>query len=350
MKVDLKPLELLRVGKLITIRDHWVDESLHIYNYTHRVLSLAPEEWSAELKTCRGLILDNEGNVIARPWDKWFNQNKENPHKGEFVAYDKLDGSLGILYPFTDKRGVTRLAIATRGSFKSSQAGVATRLLGRYISSRYVKQMLMQMVKKYTLMFEVIYPDNRIVVDYKDSQSLVFLGAREIESGKVLLPDEVPEVSEWFTCARRVENPYQIRDNAEGCVLYYTDGFMEKIKYDEYVRIHKLVTTTSSVTIWDNLRNGLGLDELLAIAPLDFAKWVKEEAAKLNKKFESIEKEYVELFKPLAKLENRKEFAMQAKMTKYPQLLFAMADGKNYKDLIWKIIKPEYQRPFKEEV
>jgi RNA ligase len=34
---------------------------------------------------------------------------------------------------------------------------------------------------------------------------------------------------------------------------------------------------------------------------------------------------------------------------KYPAILFAMLDGKNYAPIIWKMIRPVFSKPFKIE-
>jgi len=40
--------------------------------------------------------------------------------------------------------------------------------------------------------------------------------------------------------------------------------------------------------------------------------------------------------------ENRKEFAMRVKDSKYPHLMFAMLDKKDWNPIIWDIIKPKW--------
>ncbi|HRF99146.1 MAG TPA: hypothetical protein PLZ51_28235, partial [Aggregatilineales bacterium] len=73
----------------------------------------------------------------------------------------KMDGSLGILY-----RWQGAYYIATRGNFDSDQAIWATIFLRTHYD-------LHNLADEYTLLFEIIYPDNRIVVNYGQRQDLV---------------------------------------------------------------------------------------------------------------------------------------------------------------------------------
>ncbi len=112
--------------KYVSVQKH-PTEDLYIYNYT----KLAQYEWVwNEITTkCRGLILDGKGNIVCNPFEKFFNleelDNKKQDIPNEpFEVYDKVDGSLGILYWSDDVP-----AISTRGSFVSEQAFEGTKIL-----------------------------------------------------------------------------------------------------------------------------------------------------------------------------------------------------------------------------
>lgn len=104
-----------------------------------------------DTKACRGLIVDAENWIVQRPFEKFFSIEQLEP----FDVYDKLDGSLGILYWVGDEP-----AIATRGSFISDQAKRGTEFL------RARKDLNLD--RRYTYLFEIIYPENRVVVNYGD--------------------------------------------------------------------------------------------------------------------------------------------------------------------------------------
>ena len=103
-------------------------QELYIHNYTAKVQYEGA--WNEITLSCRGLILDAAYNVVARPFAKFFNlgeQTQDIPDS-TFEVYEKMDGSLGILY-WIDEQPY----IATRGSFTSIQAEKANELLhGKY--------------------------------------------------------------------------------------------------------------------------------------------------------------------------------------------------------------------------
>jgi len=45
---------------------------------------------------------------------------------------------------------------------------------------------------------------------------------------------------------------------------------------------------------------------------------------------------------------NRKTFAEFALRYKYPNLLFSMLDERDYSQAIWKILRPTWEKPFRE--
>jgi RNA ligase len=136
----------------ISVQKH-PEADLFIYNYTPA--ASYGRVWDAATLNCRGLILDGEGNVVARP----------------FVVMDKMDGSLGIMYP-----GPANVpAIATRGSFTSDQAIHATGVLWTKYADWVEEIKYTYWESTNTFLFEIIYPSNRIVVNYKDTDDLILL-------------------------------------------------------------------------------------------------------------------------------------------------------------------------------
>lgn len=45
---------------------------------------------------------------------------------------------------------------------------------------------------------------------------------------------------------------------------------------------------------------------------------------------------------------DRKSTALYLNSCTYPAILFSMLDGKDYSQQIWKMIKPKFEKPFKE--
>ena len=123
----------------------------HIYNYAQK--TQFEKKWNPATLQARGLILNGRGEVVARPFKKFFNfqehQNNQIPWHEKFCVLEKVDGSLGITYIGEDGE----VYMATRGSFTSEQAIFAS----NWIQS---KQDLCDIVKKNsdkTFLFEIVY-------------------------------------------------------------------------------------------------------------------------------------------------------------------------------------------------
>ena len=223
--------------------------ALAIYNYT---ASCAFERrWTPTTRVARGLILEESTSlVVARPFEKFFNIGEMPetaadalPWDEPFEVTEKLDGSLGIVFSYGG-----RWDIATRGAFESDQAAYAREhLLPRYDFNAFGFWV--------TALVEIVYPDNRIVVDYGDREELVFLSAICRKSGLPLpvVRSRKYAVAAGLEVARddlRIgsvsEDPSNDVDdidhepNTEGFVLYWPSRNLRvKIKAPDYVAAHR---------------------------------------------------------------------------------------------------------------
>jgi len=199
---------------------------LTIWNYTEKVQYEGL--WDEITLQTRGLVTDDEGNVVARPFKKFFNiEEKKFTATEEFEVYEKMDGSLGILFFYEGK-----WIVATRGSFTSDQAVKAQEIL----KSKYIVESI---PKGYTTLFEIIYPENRIVVDYGDEESLVVLGMTSRMSGKEMDYDSLLNVhnESGMSVVRRYDGikdysflKNMIADTHEGFVVKFSNGGKNKKK------------------------------------------------------------------------------------------------------------------------
>jgi RNA ligase len=196
---------------------------------------------------------------------------------------------------------------------------------------------------------------NRIVVDYGDYEGLVLLGAFETKSGVEISRDELEKLDgfEIVTTYKTWGEGYdllkeEISKDKEGYVIRFKNGFRMKIKGEEYVRLHKILTNISNRDIWEYLKEGKPLDELLEKVPDEFYNWVKDTVSDLQNKFDTI-KNNVELeFKELI---NKKEFAEKIIENPNKSFLFKRLDSysNQLNDMIWDSIYPTYSKPFKNE-
>jgi RNA ligase len=123
-----------------------------------------------------------------------------------------------------------------------------------------------------------------------------------------------------------------------------------KIKGDEYVRLHRILTNFSTKDIWELLRNNEQLEPFLDRVPDEFDVWVKEVVRDLQTRYDNILKDYRIIMDDIYD-DDKKVFAERAKRYPHPSLLFALYDGKNESayDYVWKLLKPKYEKPFKKD-
>ena len=322
---------------------------LTIWNYTPKVQY--ERLWDDITLQCRGLVTNSEGKIIARPFKKFFNYEEHKPEdipNEDYVVYEKLDGSLGILFNYKNE-----WILATRGSFTSPQAIKGKEILERHDISAWRKDN--------TYLFEIIYPENRIVVDYGDEEKLVVIGGIHTETG-----EEIPDSSLFWTqdSGFEVVTTYktwgegydllkeEISKDKEGYVIRFKNGFRMKIKGEEYVRLHRILTNISNRDIWEYLKENKSFNDIIDKVPDEFYEWVKNTADSMVKQYESIEKKSLIDFANIQKntnIEDRKSFALEALKCDNPSILFSMLDKKYYGDIIWKIIYPTYSKPFKND-
>lgn len=293
---------------LITLRPN-SDNMLLIANYTPKVQY--DRLWTDTLKMCRGLIIDNEFNIVGRPFKKFFNLEEHTPDEipnEPFHVYDKMDGSLGICFHYN---GVW--SIATRGSFNSDQAIKANEML----NSKYA-DWIEYLHPNYTYLFEIIYPENRIVCDYGKDERLILLATINTKDGEdtPLFADQWPDIVNRYNGINSLDKiKYLENDTKEGVVLKFKSGFRVKCKFSEYVRLHKIITQVSSKSIWEYLSNGLPFNELLERVPDEFYNWVKQTVSNLNNQHLTIRQQAKEdyLNCNIDTLINRKLFSEYAK-------------------------------------
>ncbi len=333
--MNTKQLNQLIADNYIIVNKHPTAD-LYIYNYSQK--AQYERVWNEVTLACRGLILDRNYQVVARPFQKFFNlgefENQEIPNE-PFEVFEKMDGSLGILYWIENQ-----VHISTRGSFVSEQALVATEML----RTQYA-EVIPLLDKSKTYLFEIIYPENRIVLDYGNQRKLVLLAIVDTKTGV-----EIPLENIGFEMVNRYYGLNDLsklkqleKENKEGFVVKYKNGYRLKVKFDEYQRIHRIVTQVSTLNIWEYLKEGQDLLPILDRVPDEFYDWVKITHAKLLDNFAEIEAQAKLDFKVL---EDRKTTAMYFQTCQYPSVLFKMLDGQSYDQVIWKIIKPDYQKPF----
>lgn len=336
--------ELLEQGYLVKSKHNYLPLTIHNYSQTCQYEGY----WNETTLACRGLVLDDNYEVVARGFPKFFNYSE---HKGDlpssdFEVTEKADGSLLLVFKYKDE-----LVFATRGSFNSDQALEARKIWEEKYSD-------VEILEGYTYLFELIYPENRIVLDYKGFRGCIFLAILDKAGKDVKLRFEFPiKINKLqFTIDEILE--IDLPDK-EGFVVRFECGLRLKFKQEEYVRLHKIITNASTLTIWEALRDNIPFDQFLEKVPDEFYAFVKKTKESLLKQFNEIDKEiddwltYVLILTHEGQLVTRKDQALwiiaNVKPKHYQDAVLNKLSGKDISKPIWMNIRPKYHKPFFKE-
>lgn len=353
---------------------------LRILNYTEH--AVYTRTWTPVTTQCRGLIADESGAVVARPWPKFFNHGEHTEGALDLAApvevTDKADGSLGILYPTPDGH-----AVATRGSFTSEQALHATEIYRERYADRWYP------ADGVTYLFEIVYPANRIVLDYGDLDDLILLGAVDIATGRPYGPHHEaglgwpgPRIDVHGHATLADALAAEPRKNAEGLVVRYLDGThagtLVKIKQADYVALHRIITGLTARRLWERaavfavlaaepatptrqVASALRMDpvdvaaildagpdwadEVRKTAPEEFTAWIDTTLAGLYGQAVGVAVE-AETAAGQVRGMPRKESALAIKSHPHRALVFKLLDGRPITAMAWAAIRPDAERPF----
>lgn len=200
------------------------------------------EAYAAMRREFRGIIFDNNGQLIRRPFHKFFNYSERvettfNLDLSDWVVMDKLDGSM--VAPFIVGE---RLIWGTKVGETTFSKDVSDFIASQSIE--YDEFARWTITQNITPIFEWISPNNRIVLKY-DKPNLVLTALRRMDNGRYITNDYVEYMARAYSvpCVteityRDVADIYKAEDT-EGVVLRNEQGHLLKIKADWYVRLHR---------------------------------------------------------------------------------------------------------------
>lgn len=325
----------------------------YIYCYT-KIAQYDPDSWkNPAVLHSRGLIVDSDGDVIARPWKKFFNYGQEgSPSFGleydDFVAMDKIDGSLGILFYNPESE---RFEIATKGSFTSDQAIHATEVWNRkYGTEPNLVTDLHVLGPNLTFLFEIVYPASRVVLDYEGMDDLVLLGAVSNQSGTAVSASYAKSLIDWWGPVAQEFEFKTLRDmleaeprpNAEGYVfLDQYAGEMFKVKQEDYLRLHKAISNLSPRSVWERLLEGETEAEIVGSYPDEFQTEVQKYLDQIKSDFSDLTFQVALVYDSIKHIENQRDFAQEALKYNFSSELFLTRQGRSVFESIMKKIKPK---------
>ncbi len=369
--LDLDELKLcLEAGTIREAKHEFAN--LRLYTYTEKAQFAG--EWLDAERKCRGLVTWNN-IIIGRCMPKFFNYSEHTNGKSytcqlpveDFKVYSKMDGSMGTVFFFQGS-----WLVATKGSFHSDQAKWAN----EYLASKNTKVLN----PRNTYVVEIIYPENRIVVDYGSKETLVLLTVYDNKTGQEVLTEEtrlewgwigevVPEyelygiqdldgLQEFADLNLQLENDMVTQDRevtgseSEGYVVRFESGLRVKVKMADYLRLHKIVTNCTKRSIWEAMAAGSSLNEYMTDVPDEFHSWVIDAVDEIESIFvmykDAALLQYADVLDSLPESYSRRDFAELAKEKGLTSALFLLLDGKDdkFEEWCWKMCKPEHEKAF----
>jgi RNA ligase len=303
---------------------------------------------SAIRRECRGMIFNQDGELISRPYAKFFNigekeetqLNKVNLYESHIVL-EKLDGSM--IRPIPTAEGFN---LATK-------AGVTdiSQQAEEFISDKphYAKFIHSMFDGKLTPIFEWVSRKNRIVVDY-ENDNLILTAIRNTEMGHYLPYFNMLDLAEHWNIpvvqavdGLAVQNielfVKQIREweDSEGVVVRFDSGHMVKVKSADYVLRHK---TKDAINQEKNVLQCILNDSVDDLVPL----LTPEDADRL-KRFQGafwaglvdVGTDIHDTYRQIDRGQSQKDFALFAVPSLLPQyqpFMFKLRKGVPVRDLL----------------
>ena len=320
--VNMDKYRELKEKKLVQIKNHPV-LPLTLLNYTPK--TQLKKKWCPELLQARGLVVDVDGKIIARPLPKFFNDYEiDHIPLGAYTVYEKMDGSLIIMGFYKGEP-----FFCTRGSFISEQSIKAEEIYHQKYAHQSVD-------KNYTYCFEIIYPQNKIVVDYGREEDMFLLAKIFTATG-----EEAPITNTGFRCVEKVytfENFKELKKmnkfNQEGFVVkFLEDNFRIKIKFPSYIALHKRPLSRKQVI-------KMIKSESVPNIPDESFEELSNQMKHLNLEYKGKYNQLLmELEEILRKSNNEADIVSSIKMSPNKSVMFNMYKNKEYSHLLWDLLK-----------
>lgn len=314
---------------------------LEVYNYTEQ--AMFKNYWPDGIRAARGLVMDETGRIVSLPFPKFFNLDEHSEETlteykdTRYIIQEKLDGSL-ITLSNDPEHG---LIVASRGSFDSWHAKQAQRIVQE---EKYI------FPQGFTYIFELIGRENQIVINYDCELKFIILGVIDPVKGEesrlphdllaesIGMPgDQIPEG--WGNIPIN-EIKDQIPDNYEGVVIVFEDRFRVKVKSDQYVYLHRLISGLNRRTVWEAMKEGV---ELASEFPEEFQEWIDQVWQELSDAYTQHEQHAKEVFANVPEGDRKTQALFIKGHTQNPGLVFSLLDGRmeKFNEQIFKLIKPQ---------
>ena len=320
--LDVKKLRQHINDGLVTERFH---NTLPLAIYCYGRKAVYEQHWDDVTRKTRGLIVDlTTGDIIARPYEKFFALGQNEYHDREYdilaeelgppTVTEKVNGSLGIFWRYGIHWGV-----ASKGSFHSPHAEFAT----KWLENRVEENGPLVFPEGYTPVFEIICQEIQPHVIKYPEDGLVLIGLIKLDTGEEVSYNVLDDygfkncLCVPFQGHSHVDYLFEMDSaNYEGVVLTYDrpgrDPFKIKIKFPTFLKNRK--------EFYKNLQRVAHHDDEKYEEIFNRSTKILQDALT----YCTTRKEVAEFF-----IKNDPEVA---------PVCFAMLDEEDHKKIIWRII------------
>lgn len=287
------------------------------------------------VRQCRGLILDDstpEWKVVARPFDKFFNENDPLAAQLDWKTarvMEKMDGSCVFLYHYDGWHVATLGSADASGSVGPLNCSFKDLFWATLLDLKLKTPP--DAFRSCTFIFELCAPENKVVVQH-EKRSLTLIGVRENETGQEA---DIRKFNTRWPVAVEHGDPgkWNIDDmkssfdaikgaSFEGYVVVDDKFRRIKVKHPEYVALHRLKDSLSMKNMLELVRQGQSEDFLV-----HFPEWTTL-FTELKDSYWELAYRIVSVWQCVEDINDRKLFADFVKPYPFSGILFALRDNK----------------------
>ena len=179
---------------------------------------------------------------------------------------------------------------------------------------------------------------NRIVINYGMKRSVVYLTSFTVDGTEYLEIDEMKCLGFDVVTEFKVDaNGLNLtawkalnETNKEGFVIRYNaTGERVKIKFENYIAMHRVITNITVKSVYEMFKNGNQLSDMLINIPDEFNDWFKQVYDNLTSQYELIDKNCLTLYNEY-KDKSDKECGLQINnQNKMKKIIFGMRNNIN---------------------
>jgi RNA ligase len=212
---------------------------------------------------------------------------------------------------------------------------------------------------------EIIYPENKIIVNYGTDRKLVMLAAyhthteeeADLGSLRVVAESAGMEMAKeyFYTIPQMIELQKTLPKDQEGFVVRFKSGLRVKIKGDEYCKIAKMISQMSYLSFWEAMKQGKVSNGYIIQLPEEFRAEFEPMVQKLEEQYRTVMSQIGEDLRQLPVVDiNTKEgkktiglFLKEKNTLKHPYAMFlALTHNANgLEGYIMKSIRPTGNEP-----